>query len=374
MDYIRDFLVLNFPLLCIAVGMSFVVIFDFKGKRRFSTYILAILGVAIVLAIFKELEQYYIDTLNVVGATICALFGYSIRPIALYLFIRLASDKRNRLELLFLIPLGINFLVYSSSLFIDTEFGRIAFYYTPNEAGTMLEHNPGTLRFNYTSHLISLALLIYLIYESVSKLKSKHNADAFAILTCAFFVIIAVLVETFTSRTSLLNNTIGVSCMFYFMFMNNQVSRRDQLTGLFERKSFFADEKRFYKSISGIIQIDMNGLKIINDKQGHEMGDKALSTIGQIINQHLGHLMYGYRIGGDEFVVLCFGDEEKDIQEYISKVRESVSKTEYSCSIGYAIKNEEHPTFGSMMKASELEMYVDKDNFYKTNHIERRRK
>ena len=58
MDYIRDFLVLNFPLLCIAVGMSFVVIFDFKGKRRFSTYILAILGVAIVLAIFKELEQY----------------------------------------------------------------------------------------------------------------------------------------------------------------------------------------------------------------------------------------------------------------------------------------------------------------------------
>ncbi len=374
MAYIQEFFLLNFPLLCILAGMAFVIIFDFKGKRRFSLYILAILVTALLLAVFLELEEYFKDTMNVVGATICGIVGYSVRPLALYLFIRLASDGRNKWERYFLILLGVNLLVYCSSLFLGTEFSKIAFYYAPNEAGTALIHIHGTIRLNYTSHFVSLVLLGYLIYQSVSKLKSKHNADAFAILTCAFFVVIAVLVGTFTSHSGLLNNTIAISCVFYFMFMNNQVSRRDQLTGLFERKSFYDDEKRFSKSITGIIQIDMNGLKMINDNKGHDAGDEALRTIGGIISEHLSPLMYGYRLGGDEFVILAYGDNEEDIKTYIQKVRDDVNKTPYSCSIGYAMRSDEYSTFATMMKASELQMYVDKDNYYKTNKIDRRRK
>lgn len=51
-----------------------------------------------------------------------------------------------------------------------------------------------------------------------------------------------------------------------------------------------------------------------------------------------------------------------------------MSKTPYFCSIGYVMKNEEYSTFAKMMKASELQMYIDKNNYYRNNKTDKRRK
>ena len=373
MDYIREFLTINFPLLIIIIGMIFVALYDYKIRKRVCSYILIILAFAFSLAVFLEIEQYGIGSKNIVVATSFAFLGYVIRPIVLCLFILLGSKKVTKKHLFLLIPIFINILIYSFALFIGTDLAKTVYYYSLNNQGTILEHHAGTYGLNYTSHFISLILLALLIIQSMKKIRMKHSFDSIAILTCSGFVIIAVLVETFTSRTGLLNNTIAISCMFYYLLLFNEMNRRDILTGLYDRKTFYGDESRFGKEVNGIIHVDVNGLKLINDNKGHEQGDIAIKTLANVLKDNMNKDMYAYRIGGDEFVILCIKENEQQIIDTIKLFKNKLNETPYSASFGHGMRNEDDDTIELMLKKAEIEMYNDKNNFYKINHIDRRR-
>ena len=63
------------------------------------------------------------------------------------------------------------------------------------------------------------------------------------------------------------------------MYLETQTDLHDALTGLLNRKSFYADMESRFTRYRGVISLDMNGLKKINDEQGHAAGDKAISLI-----------------------------------------------------------------------------------------------
>lgn len=54
--------------------------------------------------------------------------------------------------------------------------------------------------------------------------------------------------------------------------------------------------------------IDLDGLKLVNDSQGHERGDELLRAVGEGLAR-LGDLIRAFRLGGDEFAVIAYGDE-----------------------------------------------------------------
>ncbi len=54
--------------------------------------------------------------------------------------------------------------------------------------------------------------------------------------------------------------------------------------------------------------IDLDGLKLVNDSQGHERGDDLLRAVGEGLAR-LGDLIRAFRLGGDEFAVIAYGDE-----------------------------------------------------------------
>ena len=371
MQFLREFFTINFPLFIIALGMIVIAIFDFKVKKRTGTFILAIIGSALVLAIcleFEEVGKYYN---NIPLTTVFSFFGYVIRPFVIFLFILLGDRSFKKERLWLLIPLVINALIFSTSLFIGTEVGKFVFFYNVGEDG--IHFNRGSI-LGYTSHAVSFFLLALLVFISVSKIKTKHSADSFAILTCCAFVIIAVVVETLTDMMGLLNNAIGVSCVFYYLFMLNDVNRHDALTGLFNRGTFYSDEQRFGKEVTGIIHIDVNGLKALNDNIGHEEGDNAIVTLAGIMKNNINRSMYPYRIGGDEFVILCVNEEEEIIKKVIQKMRDELSKTPYSASFGHGMRNSKDDTIEQILKSAEQEMYIDKEKYYKNNNIDRRRR
>ena len=62
-------------------------------------------------------------------------------------------------------------------------------------------------------------------------------------------------------------------------------------------------KKKNYSYI-GIIQFDVNNLKVINDSKGHEAGDLLIKTAADIINASFGKIGTCYRTGGDEFVAI----------------------------------------------------------------------
>lgn len=89
---------------------------------------------------------------------------------------------------------------------------------------------------------------------------------------------------------------------------------RDPLTGLGNRNAYLTACKSFSEAPVpkiGIVFIDLNGLKRINDTYGHEKGDEYIQGMSRIFARHFRSSDI-FRIGGDEFVFVC------------SKIREDI--------------------------------------------------
>ncbi len=86
-----------------------------------------------------------------------------------------------------------------------------------------------------------------------------------------------------------------------------QQARRDALTGLGNRTAYLErlnELSGFPKRSLGVIFIDLNDLKYINDKYGHQAGDNYICSLSRIFYRHFRETDI-FRIGGDEFVILC---------------------------------------------------------------------
>lgn len=150
--------------------------------------------------------------------------------------------------------------------------------------------------------------------------------------------------------------------------------KHDVLTGLHNR-SFFAEElKRLQSSpirpISAIF-IDVNGLKKSNDHYGHDVGDRLLKRLGGILS-HLTKMNHASasRIGGDEFVILMPGADEKtskatmrQMEALLQLDNQFYHEQTMSLSIGAATTNS-NETLEQMLKRADLKMYEKKKRYY----------
>jgi diguanylate cyclase (GGDEF)-like protein len=84
---------------------------------------------------------------------------------------------------------------------------------------------------------------------------------------------------------------------------------RDDLTGLSNRRAFRRDAAKLLKGAKsgriGLVLIDVDRLKLLNDECGHQAGDELLTHVANHLHRTGGAL---YRIGGDEFAVLVERD------------------------------------------------------------------
>lgn len=85
------------------------------------------------------------------------------------------------------------------------------------------------------------------------------------------------------------------------------LSKSDGLTGILNRRGFYAEAEKLIAENRGVggnllaIYVDMNNLKIINDRYGHEEGDFALKLISDILSDEMKGVGIAGRIGGDEY-------------------------------------------------------------------------
>ena len=368
----KDFIVHNFVLIILAVVMIFNALMHFRTSKRISICSILITFFCFILALSFSIQEYAKPRGLYYLALTFAILGYILRPACLYLFILMNKNSyRGKLSFLIWIPLVINAIIFLICYIPGTR--DVIFGFTRNTNGS-ISFAGGPLR--YTSHIIAFCYLIYLIYLSVFTLQSKHFVHGFTILSCALFVTIAVVIETFFNPNGdieILNTTIMVSTVTYYLFLYKESMQVDTLTGLFNRETYYRDYSRMTKSANGIIQFDINGLKYLNDNFGHEEGDKCISTIASLISHNCKKGMYAYRLGGDEFLVIANNTSEAKITKMISSFNEGLDKTEYKCSVGYAIKSEPTTSLEDLIREAEKQMYIDKNNFYKNSPFERRK-
>ena len=108
----------------------------------------------------------------------------------------------------------------------------------------------------------------------------------------------------------------------------------------------------------------MNGLKKINDTEGHIAGDEALVTLALCFARPLKNKQYGYRIGGDEFLIVCRKTPKEGVLRIVEQIKKSVPETQYSCAIGYSFNLEGNKSIDDLLKESDEMMYLEKEKHY----------
>ncbi|MBQ7542493.1 MAG: diguanylate cyclase [Clostridia bacterium] len=101
----------------------------------------------------------------------------------------------------------------------------------------------------------------------------------------------------------------------------NRAANIDALTKVRNKRAYDVEVKRLNESTQpyGLLMIDLNELKTINDTYGHEKGDISLVTLCQIICRVFRHSLI-YRIGGDEFIVILENDDYEKREELIRSI------------------------------------------------------
>ena len=112
-----------------------------------------------------------------------------------------------------------------------------------------------------------------------------------------------------------------------------------------------------------IIECDVNDLKVINDSFGHDMGDEYLKNCSKVFCNIFNHSPV-YRIGGDEFVIILFGEQYDARSELFEKLKASENRSpkesisfatgmaDYSAQIDECVKD--------VLKRADTFMYIDK--------------
>jgi diguanylate cyclase (GGDEF)-like protein len=87
------------------------------------------------------------------------------------------------------------------------------------------------------------------------------------------------------------------------------LSRTDTLTGLANRRAFDAEAqlRAVEARLGGILMIDIDRFKHVNDEYGHDAGDQVLQEVARRLNTAIRGADFGARLGGDEFAVLLEG-------------------------------------------------------------------
>lgn len=149
----------------------------------------------------------------------------------------------------------------------------------------------------------------------------------------------------------------------------------DPLTGLKNRKGFYErlendiTRAKRYGGQVGLLYVDMDRFKEVNDTLGHEAGDKVLQEITRRFTENLRQSDCVARIGGDEFAVVLDNDGICDVAVVISKVVDILSRPykvgdktiDYvSGSVGVALFPEDAVTASDLIRYADSAMYAVK--------------
>lgn len=140
---------------------------------------------------------------------------------------------------------------------------------------------------------------------------------------------------------------------------------QDQLTGVGNRHAMHEYIAAMHPGRSvGILYCDVMGLKRANDTKGHQNGDQLLIRAGQCLQKEFnGYALF--RVGGDEFLVLCEGITEEEMYRKIKTLKTDMIKAEAAMALGHVWKPDGSVDMDYLITQADQKMYEDKREWYK---------
>ncbi|GLR69607.1 GGDEF domain-containing protein [Agaribacter marinus] len=153
---------------------------------------------------------------------------------------------------------------------------------------------------------------------------------------------------------------------------------KDELTGLLNRRAFLEGAERSIQSATilqhqlNLVFIDVDNFKQINDTYGHAAGDEALIKLAQLLKSSLRGSDIIARIGGDEFCIVIAGNDNTEVNNILSRLKQKISHVQvsehwaFTCSYGISAFLKDGITTDDLYKAADNAMYANKRMKYAT--------
>src|SRR5262249_33739654 len=146
-------------------------------------------------------------------------------------------------------------------------------------------------------------------------------------------------------------------------------------TGLYNRRGFMelAEKEigaaRRVRRCCAVFFADLNGMKLINDQLGHDMGDHAIRAAAAILSEVFRPTDVVARLGGDEFAVFVNGCDEEIASALCSAIEDAVARSNarllahyrLSISTGFAVSDlDGRDDLSILMQTADVNMYEEK--------------
>jgi diguanylate cyclase (GGDEF)-like protein/PAS domain S-box-containing protein len=147
----------------------------------------------------------------------------------------------------------------------------------------------------------------------------------------------------------------------------------DELTGLHNRRGFVAIAQQMLAIASrqgtavATLYLDIDNMKAINDRYGHDRGDEAIRAVAHALRQELRSADTVARIGGDEFAALALGLQAADLRSVEHRIRDRLQcvRTDAEAGVAVSVGWTIHPvdatlTITQLLVQADHLMYVQK--------------
>jgi diguanylate cyclase (GGDEF)-like protein len=122
----------------------------------------------------------------------------------------------------------------------------------------------------------------------------------------------------------------------------------DALTGCLNRRGWTAclraEERRCARHglDAVVVIVDLDGLKAINDAEGHDAGDRRLTDCGEALRRAVRGEDLVARLGGDEFALLAVQTAGRAPDAVVAQIERALDAADVKASLGWALRSSHH--------------------------------
>jgi len=236
--------------------------------------------------------------------------GFSLAPMIPYLLLFLNVKKIFSKKRLYAIPLIIN-------AFISIISYKTGWLFLFDAQGQYVRGNLFFLS-------IAISNFYYvLLFITIIRNDSEYDKEDLTFLNFVFLVpVLAVILQITFYGFHLIWASVALSLLLYYIFLRELQFNYDVTSGIKNRKAFEKEMEQCSKNQNNValVVLDLNDLKKINDTKGHNAGDEAIFVSAAVLQESFYGVGKAYRIGGDEFCVICNNAAKEHIDNSLLKL------------------------------------------------------
>lgn len=279
-------------------------------KTKIYIFVSAVTIALIILEVLTIIFQSITSSNFVTIHRIVNVIGFSLSPLVPYLLLLFNRKDTYYHSKLLLIPLFLNALICIISY-------KTGWIFSVNDQNQYMR---GSL---FIIPTIISAFYYILLITSTNEQDFKYDKDDRMYLVLAFSVpAFATLTQIIFNKVLIIWGCVALSLLLYYIFLRELQFKYDTLSEIKNRTAFEKELEQCQRSNTDavIVVFDLNDFKKINDNYGHKAGDNAIHIAAKNLKESFNCIGEPYRIGGDEFCVICKDANKQKIDNALLKL------------------------------------------------------